>query len=189
MASKLAGGADDVQVIGNEQMRQQLEQVKNLPAGSQLSPQKCAKLQDEYTVNDLTGSVAATASTASAERGQVIQVFSLRDAATRKQVLHALSLKDISGCEKVQVPAGGQQVAAQRQILDLKINAESALSMATSMDAGGGQKLESVTVQALDGNDFVLLTLQTGSQDAQQLAKDAEKLANRAFKEIDALKH
>ncbi|MNW68535.1 hypothetical protein D3C74_473260 [compost metagenome] len=58
--------------------------------------------------------------------------------------------------------------------------------MSTIMDAGGGQTLSSVAVQALDGNNFVLVTLQTGSMQPAELATQAVELADQAFDEIKA---
>lgn len=151
-----------------------------------IKPEKCAELNAKYTVTDLTGSVAATSTSSSEQMGKVVQVFSLTDEATRKNVHDALALDDLEGCETVTIEQGGQEVKAQRQILPLAVKAERSLSMSTIMDAGGGQTLSSVAVQALVGNNFVLVTLQTGSMQPAELATQAVELADQAFDEIKA---
>ena len=69
----------------------------------------------------------------------------------------------------------------------MDVNAERALTMSTVMDAGGGQTLSSVAVQAIDGNNFVLVTLQTGSMQPAELATEAVKLTDQAFDEIKSV--
>lgn len=186
IASKLLEGDPAVQVIGNEQMQPQLSAAKNAKVPDGIKPEKCAELNAKYTVTDLTGSVAATSTSSSEQMGKVVQVFSLTDEATRKNVHDALALDDLEDCETVTIEQGGQEVKAQRQILPLAVKAERSLSISTIMDAGGGQTLSSVAVQALDGNNFVLVTLQTGSMQPAELATQAVELADQAFDEIKA---
>ncbi|MGH3651993.1 hypothetical protein [Glutamicibacter sp.] len=187
IASQIVEGDKAVQVIGNEQMQKQLAVAKdaNLPSG--IKPEKCADMNAEYSVTDLTGSVAATATSSSEAVGKVVQVFSLTDEATRKRVAQALTLDDLEDCKTVTIDQGGQEIQAERQILALDVQAEQSLTMSTQMDAGGGQILTSVAVQALDGNNFVLVTLQTGSQQPAELAGQAVELADQAFAEIESV--
>ncbi|UYQ78465.1 hypothetical protein OF385_04755 [Glutamicibacter sp. JL.03c] len=186
IASKLLDGDPSVQVIGNEQMQPQLSAAKNATQPDGIKPEKCAELNAEYTVTDLTGSVAATSTSSSEQLGKVVQVFSLTNEATRKNVQDALALDDLAGCETVTIEQGGKEIKAQRQVLPLDVKAERSLTMSTIMDAGGGQKLSSVAVQALDGNNFVLVTLQTGSMQPAELATQAVELTDQAFDEIKA---
>lgn len=81
-----------------------------------------------------------------------------------------------------------KKIETERQILPLDVKADQSLTMSTQMDAGGGQLLTSVVVQALRDGDFVLVTLQTGSQQAAELAAQAVELTDRAFAEIDAVR-
>jgi len=184
IAAKLLEGDPAVQVIGNEQMQPQLSAAKSAKLPDGIKPEKCAELNAKYTVTDLTGSVAATSTSSSEQMGKVVQVFSLTDEATRKNVHDALALDDLAGCETVSIEQGGKEIKARRQILPLDVKADRALTMSTIMDAGGGQSLSSVAVQALDGNNFVLVTLQTGSMQPAELATQAVKLADQAFDEI-----
>ncbi|PJJ43253.1 hypothetical protein ATK23_0434 [Glutamicibacter mysorens] len=188
VASKLMEGDNAVQVVGNEQMQQQLEIAKNAKAPSGIKPEKCAELNAKYSVTDLTASVSATATSSSESVGKVVQVFSLTDDATRNNVSQALTLDDLEGCENVTVETGGEKIETERQILPLDVKADQSLTMSTQMDAGGGQLLTSVVVQALRDGDFVLVTLQTGSQQAAELAAQAVELTDRAFAEIDAVR-
>lgn len=187
VASKLLEGDEAAQVIGNEQMQPQLEAAKNADMPSGIKPEKCAEMNAKYTVTDLTQSVAATATSTSESVGKVVQVFSVTDEATRKQISQALTLDDLDGCETVTVEQGGKELNTERQILPLDVNADQSLTMSTLMDAGGGQTLGSVAVQALEGNNFVLVTLQTGTQQSAELAAQAVELADQAFAEIEAV--
>lgn len=186
IAAKLLEGDNAVQVVGNQQMQQQLEVAKNAEAPSGIKPEECAEMNAKYSVTDLTASVSATATSSSESLGKVVQVFSLTDEATRKKVSEALTLDDLEGCEKVTVETGGEKIETERQILPLDVKSDQSLTMSTLMDAGGGQLLTSVVVQALRDDDFVLVTLQTGSQQAAELAAQAVELTDRAFAEIDA---
>lgn len=187
VASKLLDGDPAVQVIGNKQMQPQLSAAKDAKLPDGIKPEKCAELNAKYTVTDLTGSVAATSTSSSEQMGKVVQIFSLTDETTRKNVHEALALDDLAGCETVTIEQGGKEINAQRQILPLDVNADRSLTMSTIMDAGGGQKLSSVAVQALDGNNFVLVTLQTGSMQPAELATHAVELTDQAFDEIKAV--
>ncbi|MGV2953041.1 hypothetical protein ACNPM8_12835 [Glutamicibacter sp. AGC46] len=186
IASKLLEGDNAVQIVGNEQMQKQLEVAKNAETPSGIKPEKCAEMNAKYSVTDLTASVSATATSSSESVGKVVQVFSLTDEATRKNVSEALTLDDLEGCEKATVELGGEEIETQRQILPLDVEADQSLTMSTQMDAGGGQLLTSVVVQALQDGNFVLVTLQTGSQQPAELAAQAVELADRAFAEIEA---
>lgn len=185
IASKLLDGDNSVQVVGNEQMQKQLEIAKNAELPSGIKPEKCADLNAKYSVTDLTASVSATATSSSESVGKVVQIFSLTDDATRKKVSQALKLDDLQGCENVTVELGGEEIEAERQILPLDVKADQSLAKSTRMEVGGGQQLISVDVQALQGSNFVLVTLQTGSQQPAELAAQAVELADRAFVEIE----
>ncbi|MGP9527465.1 hypothetical protein [Glutamicibacter sp. AOP5-A2-18] len=187
VASTLLKSDQSVQVISNEQMQPQLEAAKDaeMPAG--IKPEKCAELNAKYSVTDLTSSVAATSTSSSEEVGKVVQIFSITDEATRANVLNALAFDDLEDCGTVTIEQSGKELKAKRQILPMDVNAERALTMSTVMDAGGGQTLSSVAVQALDGNNFVLITLQTGSVQPAELATEAVKLTDQAFDEIKSV--
>lgn len=184
IAANLLEGEPSVQVINNEQMQPQLTAAKDAQLPQGIKPEKCAELNEKYTVSDLTGSVAATSTSSSDQMGKVVQIFSLTDEGTRKKVQDALGLDDLDGCETVTIEQGDTDIKAQRQILPLDVKAEKSLTMSTIMDAGGGQNLSSVAVQALDGNNFVLVTLQTGSLEPAELAAQAVELTDKAFDEI-----
>ncbi|MFY9678297.1 hypothetical protein [Glutamicibacter protophormiae] len=183
----LLGDDPSLTVVGNETMQQQLQMAKGVGSASGITPEKCAKQMEQYTVTDLTASVSATGSVADESLGKVVQVFSITDEATRKKISDALTLDDISGCEKVSVEQSGEKVSAKRQILPLKVEADQALTMSTQMDVGGGQELSSVVVQALKGNNFVIVTFQTGLAESATMSAEAVELINKAFADIDAL--
>ena len=67
------------------------------------------------------------------------------------------------------------------------MEADQALTMSTQMDVGGGQELSSVVVQALKGNNFVIVTFQTGLAESATMSAEAVELINKAFADIDAL--
>ena len=188
LVRNLLGEDPSLTVVGNETMQQQLQMAKGMSSASGITPEKCAKQMEEYTVTDLTGSVSATGSVAAESLGKVVQVFSITDEATRKEISQALTLDDISGCEKVTVEQSGEKLDADRQILPLKVDADQSLTMSTQMDVGGGQKMSSVVVQALKGNNFVIVTFQTGLAESATMSAEAVELINKAFAEIDTLK-
>ncbi|WP_159614638.1 hypothetical protein [Glutamicibacter sp. JC586] len=187
VASKLLSSDQSVQVIGNEQMQPQLKAAKDATAPSGIKPEKCADLNAKYSVTDLTGTVAATATSSSEQMGKVVQIFSVTDAATKKNISNALAFDDLADCDKVTIEQDGENLTAQRQILPMNVKAEQALTMSTILDAGGGQKLSSIAVQAMDGNNFVLVTLQTGSMQPAELATEAVELTDQAFDEIKSV--
>lgn len=183
----LLGEDPSLTVVGNETMQQQLQMAKGMGSTSGITPEKCAKQMEKYTVTDLTASVSATGSVTAESLGKVVQVFSITDEATRKKISDALTLDDISGCEKVTVEQSGEKLSADRQILLLKVDADQSLTMSTQMDVGGGQKMSSVVVQALKGNNFVIVTFQTGLAEPATMSAEAVELINKAFAEIDTL--
>lgn len=183
----LLGEDPSLTVVGNETMQQQLQMAKGMGSTSGINPEKCAKQMEKYTVTDLTASVSATGSVTAESLGKVVQVFSITDEATRKKISDALTLDDISGCEKVTVEQSGEKLSADRQILPLKVDADQSLTMSTQMDVGGGQKMSSVVVQALKGNNFVIVTFQTGLAESATMSAEAVELINKAFAEIEAL--
>ena len=183
----LLGEDPSLTVVGNETMQQQLQMAKGMGSTSGITPEKCAKQMEKYTVTDLTASVSATGSVTAESLGKVVQVFSITDEATRKKISDALTLDDISGCEKVTVEQSGEKLSADRQILLLKVDADQSLTMSTQMDVGGGQKMSSVVVQALKGNNFVIVTFQTGLAEPATMSAEAVELINKAFAEIETL--
>lgn len=183
----LLGEDPSLTVVGNETMQQQLQMAKGMGSTSGINPEKCAKQMEKYTVTDLTASVSATGSVTAESLGKVVQVFSITDEATRKKISDALTLDDISGCEKVTVEQSGEKLSADRQILPLKVDADQSLTMSTQMDVGGGQKMSSVVVQALKGNNFVIVTFQTGLAEPATMSAEAVELINKAFAEIETL--
>lgn len=183
----LLGKDPSLTVVGNETMQQQLQMAKGMGSTSGITPEKCAKQMEKYTVTDLTASVSATGSVTAESLGKVVQVFSITDEATRKKISDALMLDDISGCEKVTVEQSGEKLSADRQILPLKVDADQSLTMSTQMDVGGGQKMSSVVVQALKGNNFVIVTFQTGLAEPATMSAEAVELINKAFAEIETL--
>lgn len=183
----LLGEDPSLTVVGNETMQQQLQMAKGMGSTSGITPEKCAKQMEKYTVTDLTASVSATGSVTAESLGKVVQVFSITDEATRKKISDALTLDDISGCEKVKVEQSGEKLSADRQILPLKVDADQSLTMSTQMDVGGGQKMSSVVVQALKGNNFVIVTFQTGLAEPATMSAEAVELINKAFAEIETL--
>ena len=183
----LLGEDPSLTVVGNETMQQQLQMAKGMGSTSGITPEKCAKQMEKYTVTDLTASVSATGSVTAESLGKVVQVFSITDEATRKKISDALTLDDISGCEKVTVEQSGEKLSADRQILPLKVDADQSLTMSTQMDAGGGQKMSSVVVQALKDNNFVIVTFQTGLAESATMSAEAVELINKAFAEIKTL--
>lgn len=183
----LLGEDPSLTVVGNETMQQQLQMAKGMGSTSGITPEKCAKQMEKYTVTDLTASVSATGSVTAESLGKVVQVFSITDEATRKKISDALTLDDISGCEKVTVEQSGEKLSADRQILPLKVDADQSLTMSTQMDVGGGQKMSSVVVQALKGNNFVIVTFQTGLAESATMPAEAVELINKAFAEIETL--
>ncbi|RKS20737.1 hypothetical protein DFO58_1271 [Arthrobacter sp. AG1021] len=183
----LLGEDPSLTVVGNETMQQQLQMAKGMGSTSGITPEKCAKQMEKYTVTDLTASVSATGSVTAESLGKVVQVFSITDEATRKKISDALTLDDISGCEKVTVEQSGEKLSADRQILLLKVDADQSLTMSTQMDVGGGQKMSSVVVQALKGNNFVIVTFQTGLAESATMSAEAVELINKAFAEIETL--
>lgn len=183
----LLGEDPSLTVVGNETMQQQLQMAKGMGSTSGITPEKCAKQMEKYTVTDLTASVSATGSVTAESLGKVVQVFSITDEATRKKISDALTLDDISGCEKVTVEQSGEKLSADRQILPLKVDADQSLTMSTQMDVGGGQKMSSVVVQALKGNNFVIVTFQTGLAESATMSAEAVELINKAFAEIETL--
>ena len=183
----LLGEDPSLTVVGNETMQQQLQMAKGMGSTSGITPEKCAKQMEKYTVTDLTASVSATGSVTAESLGKVVQVFSITDEATRKKTSDALMLDDISGCEKVTVEQSGEKLSADRQILPLKVDADQSLTMSTQMDVGGGQKMCSVVVQALKGNNFVIVTFQTGLAESATMSAEAVELINKAFAEIETL--
>lgn len=183
----LLGEDPSLTVVGNETMQQQLQMAKGMGSTSGITPEKCAKQMEKYTVTDLTASVSATGSVTAESLGKVVQVFSITDEATRKKISDALMLDDISGCEKVTVEQSGEKLSADRQILPLKVDADQSLTMSTQMDVGGGQKMSSVVVQALKGNNFVIVTFQTGLAESATMSAEAVELINKAFAEIETL--
>lgn len=183
----LLGEDPSLTVVGNETMQQQLQMAKGMGSTSGITPEKCAKQMDKYTVTDLTASVSATGSVTAESLGKVVQVFSITDEATRKKISDALTLDDISGCEKVTVEQSGEKLSADRQILPLKVDADQSLTMSTQMDVGGGQEMSSVVVQALKGNNFVIVTFQTGLAESATMSAEAVELINKAFAEIETL--
>lgn len=183
----LLGEDPSLTVVGNETMQQQLQMAKGMGSTSGITPEKCAKQMEKYTVTDLTASVSATGSVTAESLGKVVQVFSITDEATRKKISDALTLDDISGCEKVTVEQSGEKLSADRQILPLKVDADQSLTMSTQMDVGGGQKMSSVVVQALKGNNFVIVTFQTGLAESATMSAEAVELINKAFAEIKTL--
>ncbi|RBM02688.1 hypothetical protein C1H84_04425 [Glutamicibacter soli] len=183
----LLGEDPSLTVVGNETMQQQLQMAKGMGSTSGITPEKCAKQMEKYTVTDLTASVSATGSVTAESLGKVVQVFSITDEATRKKISDALMLDDISGCEKVTVEQSGEKLSADRQILPLKVDADQSLTMSTQMDVGGGQKMSSVVVQALKGNNFVIVTFQTGLAEPATMSAEAVELINKAFAEIETL--
>lgn len=187
VASKLLAGDQAVQVMGNDQMQPQLEAAKNAPMPEGIKPEKCAELNEKYSVTDLTGSIAATATSSSEKLGKVVQLFSITDESTKKNIENALAFDDLGACDTVTIEQDGEKLKAKRQILPMDVNAEKALTMSTILDAGGGQTLSSIAVQALDGNNFVLVTLQTGSMQPAELATEAVDLADQAFDEIKSV--
>ncbi len=187
VVKNLLGDDPSLAVVGNTTMQQQLELAKGMNSASGITPEKCAEQMEKYTVNDLTGSVAATGTVGDENLGKVLQVFSITDEATQKKISDALTLDNIDGCETVTVEQSGEKLSADRQILPLKVNADQSLTMSTQMDAGGGQKLSSVVVQALKGKDFVIVTFQTGLNEPATLATEAVELVNKAFDEISSL--
>lgn len=188
LVRNLLGEDPSLTVVGNETMQQQLQMAKGMSSASGITPEKCAEQMEEYTVTDLTGSVSATGSVAAESLGKVVQVFSITDEATRKEISQALTLDDISGCEKVTVEQSGEKLDATRQILPLTVDADQSLTMSTQMDVGGGQKMSSVVVQALKDNNFVIVTFQTGLAESATMSAEAVELINKAFAEIDTLK-
>ncbi|WP_404289955.1 hypothetical protein [Glutamicibacter arilaitensis] len=187
VVTKLVGADSTAQVLDNEVMKPQLEQAKNMTGSNGIKPEECAQQQEKYTVTDLTGTVAASATIQGDSTGKVIQVFSITDAQTRKNISEALKLSDIEGCESISVSVSGEAVNTDRQILDLDSTADQALTMATQMKVGAEQHLNSVAVQALDGNNFVLVTFSSGTVEAPLLAGEAMKLTDQAFAEIKSL--
>lgn len=187
VVTKLVGDDSSAQILDNEVMKPQLEQSKNMPGASGIKPVKCADEQEKYSVTDLTGTVAASATVQGDATGKVIQIFSITDDATRTKISEALKLPNIDGCETITVSVSGQDVSADRQILKLDSTANQSLTMATQMKVGADQHLNSVAVQALDGNNFVLVTFSSGTVEAPLLAGDAMQLADQAFAEIKAL--
>ena len=183
----LLGEDPSLTVVGNETMQQQLQMAKGMGSTSGITPEKCAKQMEKYTVTDLTASVSATGSVTAESLGKVVQVFSITNEATRKKISDALTLDDISGCEKVTVEQSGEKLSADRQILLLKVDADQSLTMSTQMDVGGGQKMSSVVVQALKGNNFVIVTFQTGLAEPATMSAEAVELINKAFAEIETL--
>lgn len=183
----LLGEDPSLTVVGNETMQQQLQMAKGMGSTSGITPEKCAKQMEKYTVTDLTASVSATGSVTAESLGKVVQVFSITDEATRKKISDALMLDDISGCEKVTVEQSGEKLSADRQILPLKVDADQSLTMSTQMDVGGRQKMSSVVVQALKGNNFVIVTFQTGLAESATMSAEAVELINKAFAEIETL--
>lgn len=183
----LLGEDPSLTVVGNETMQQQLQMAKGMGSTSGITPEKCAKQMEKYTVTDLTASVSATGSVTAESLGKVVQVFSITNEATRKKISDALTLDDISGCEKVTVEQSGEKLSADRQILLLKVDADQSLTMSTQMDVGGGQKMSSVVVQALKGNNFVIVTFQTGLAEPATMSTEAVELINKAFAEIETL--
>lgn len=183
----LLGEDPSLTVVGNETMQQQLQMAKGMGSTSGITPEKCAKQMEKYTVTDLTASVSATGSVTAESLGKVVQVFSITDEATRKKISDALMLDDISGCEKVTVEQSSEKLSADRQILPLKVDADQSLTMSTQMDVGGGQKMSSVVVQALKGNNFVIVTFQTGLAESATMSAEAVELINKAFAEIETL--
>ncbi|ALQ31413.1 hypothetical protein AA310_18005 [Arthrobacter sp. YC-RL1] len=183
----LLGEDPSLTVVGNETMQQQLQMAKGMGSTSGITPEKCAKQMEKYTVTDLTASVSATGSVTAESLGKVVQVFSITNEATRKKISDALTLDDISGCEKVTVEQSGEKLSADRQILPLKVDADQSLTMSTQMDVGGGQKMSSVVVQALKGNNFVIVTFQTGLAEPATMSAEAVELINKAFAEIETL--
>ncbi|PRB67537.1 hypothetical protein [Arthrobacter sp. MYb213] len=187
VVTKLVGDDSSAQILDNEVMKPQLEQAKNMSGASGIKPEKCADEQEKYSVTDLTGTVAASATVQGDATGKVIQIFSITDDATRTKISEALKLPNIDGCETITVSVSGQDVSADRQILKLDSTANQSLTMATQMKVGADQHLNSVAVQALDGNNFVLVTFSSGTVEAPLLAGDAMQLADQAFAEIKAL--
>ncbi|MGP9650099.1 hypothetical protein CQ010_00755 [Arthrobacter sp. MYb211] len=187
VVTKLVGEDSTAQILDNEVMKPQLENAKAMEGSNGIKPEKCAKQQEEYTVTDLTGTVAASATVQGDSTGKVIQIFSITDAQTRKNISEALKLSDIEGCESISVSVSGQEVNTDRQILDLDSTADQALTMATQMKVGADEYLNSVAVQALEGNNFVLVTFSSGTVEAPLLAGEAMKLADQAFAEIKSL--
>ncbi|HJX78497.1 hypothetical protein [Glutamicibacter sp.] len=187
VVTKLVGDDSSAQILDNEVMKPQLEQAKKMSGASGIKPEKCADEQEKYSVTDLTGTVAASATVQGDATGKVIQIFSITDDATRTKISEALKLPNIDGCETITVSVSGQDVSADRQILKLDSTANQSLTMATQMKVGADQHLNSVAVQALDGNNFVLVTFSSGTVEAPLLAGDAMQLADQAFEEIKAL--
>lgn len=187
VVTKLVGEDSSAQILDNEVMKPQLEQAKKMTGASGIKPEKCAQEQEKYTVTDLTGSVAASATVQGDATGKVVQIFSITDEATRKNISDALKLPDIKGCETITVSVSGQDISADRQILKLDSSADQSLTMATQMKVGAEQHLNSVAVQALEGNSFVLVTFSSGTVEAPLLAGEAMKLADQAFDEIKML--
>ncbi|HAY44297.1 MAG TPA: hypothetical protein DCY59_12490 [Micrococcaceae bacterium] len=187
VVTKLVGDDSSAQILDNEVMKPQLEQAKNMSGASGIKPEKCAEEQEKYSVTDLTGTVAASATVQGDATGKVIQIFSITDDATRAKISDALKLPNIDGCESITVNVSGQDVSADRQILKLDSTANQSLTMATQMKVGAEQHLNSVAVQALEGNNFVLVTFSSGTVEAPLLAGEAMQLADQAFEEIKAL--
>lgn len=187
VVTKLVGDDSSAQILNNEVMKPQLEQAKSMSGASGIKPEKCAKEQEKYSVTDLTGTVAASATVQGDATGKVIQIFSITDDATRTKISEALKLPNIDGCETITVSVSGQDVNADRQILKLDSTANQSLTMATQMKVGADQHLNSVAVQALEGNNFVLVTFSSGTVEAPLLAGEAMQLADQAFEEIKEL--
>ncbi|MGP9489165.1 hypothetical protein ACT3UA_16435 [Glutamicibacter sp. 363] len=187
VVTKLVGEDSSAQILDNEVMKPQLENAKTMEGSNGIKPEECAKQQEKYTVTDLTGTVAASATVQGDSTGKVIQIFSITDAQTRKNISEALKLSDIEGCESISVSVSGQEVNTDRQILDLDSTADQALTMATQMKVGADEYLNSVAVQALEGNSFVLVTFSSGTVEAPLLAGEAMNLADQAFAEIKSL--
>ncbi|GGL83799.1 hypothetical protein [Glutamicibacter protophormiae] len=181
----LLGDDPSLTVVGNETMQQQLQMAKGVGSASGITPEECAKQMEQYTVTDLTASVSASGSIPDESLGKVVEVYSITDEATRKKISDALTLDDISGCEKVSVEQSGEKVSTKRQILPLKVEADQALTMSTQIDVGAGQKLSSVAVQALKGNNFVIVTFHTGLAEPATMAAEAVELTNKAFAEME----
>lgn len=188
VVEKLVAGDDTAQIIDNAAMQPQLELAKDMDPTGGIAPEKCAKLQEKYSVTDLTGTVAASATTQGDSVGKVIQVFSVTDKQTLKNITQTLKLTDLTGCETVTVSVSDQKITTNRQILKLDSTADLALTTATQMQVGENQYLNSVAVQGLVGNNFVLVTFSSGSVEAPLLAGDAMRVLDQAYAEIGALK-
>lgn len=191
----LIGDAENAQVLDNDTLKAQAGQSAQLMESIQIEPAECKSILSETSLTDAGESIQAAGIIPSAQDSTTFQVISLAPNELSK-VNELLEMDGFQGCENLVQDVGGQKAELTMSIIDSpQVDAEKVLAIQTetSSEATAGMTTTAISLQALNGNNFVsatytaLVSSADEAFDIEQKLGDLASEVDRAFAEIEKI--